>query len=182
MKLKNIRFFLSLSIVCLSLDINAQEVIYKNVKINFSEEWKTQENAQKQFMAFSPNKDVLILSLVYPPNIDEGQKTLIAAQDSIDKLEQIIPNVQVVEKEKQIRSSKGMPLQFTQYSYQMKDETRFLIGATIATNAGIALITFDGKGDTNQSLLKFKKIMDHFEFTKPQNGFLFTEKEINKEH
>lgn len=180
MQLKNIRFFMGLSIVCLSLNISAQEVVYKNVKINFSEEWKTQENAQKQFMAFSPDKNVLVLSLVYPANIDEGQKTLIAAQDSIDKLEQIIPNVQVIEKEKQIKSSKGMPLQFTQYSYQMKDETRFLIGATIASNAGIALITFEGKGDTNQSVTKFKRLIDHFEFTTLQNDFLFTENDINK--
>lgn len=178
MELKKIKFFLGLSFLWLSLNINAQEVIYKNVKINFSEEWKTQENTQKQLIAFSPEKDTLILSVVYPPTVNDGQRALIVAQNSIDALENIIPNVQVIEREKLVTSANGIPVQFTQYLYKVSEETRFLIGATIATNAGIVLITFEGKGDDKQSVDKFNNIINHIRISKPEAGLLFNQGDI----
>lgn len=62
------------------------------------------------------------------------------------------------------KSARGAPFEYIVYS----DKTHhgFFIGVSQGSNAGVMLITYEGKGNTNEALKELKRILDSIKYKK----------------
>lgn len=157
-----------LIIVGINFSIHAQEVTYKNVQINFKQEWSINHGASGELIAFqSDTKKAFILSIHYPQGAEAGAKQLIELANVSKAAMLNVDGVKLVEENVDIALENGMTFQSNIFTTAF--DKRFLMVSTLGSNAGILVITYEGEGtSTANAIREFRGIVEGLKLKMPE--------------
>ena len=162
--------FLCMLLIMLGINfsIYAQEVTYKNVQINFKQEWSINHGASGELIAFqSDTKKAFILSIHYPQGAEAGAKQLIELANVSKPAMLNVDGVKLVEENVDIALENGMTFQSNIFTTAF--DKRFLMVSTLGSNAGILVITYEGEGtSTANAIREFRGIVEGLKLKMPE--------------
>lgn len=173
-------FILFLIIFSFCTNAPAQEVKYKNVIINFKDQWKISQGENGELIALKEaTKQAFIVSMYYPKGIEEGKQYLIASQEIPKQALVRTDGVKLVKENVDIKVDNH--LSFQGNVYMTMYDKRFLISVSLGSNAGILLVTYEGEGnDIDKAIQQFKTLAHEITLEAPKDGLLFNQNDLLK--
>ena len=166
-------------LLSLNSSINAQQVNYKNVQLDFNDHWDIQRGQNDELIALQQKeKKAFILSIYYPQGIEEGMQYLVSALEVPKQNLMQTEGVKLVQENVKIQANDGMSFQANVFT--VNSGKRFLITASLGSNAGVLLTSYEGQGhNISKALAEFKVIAESLSLSPPDQGFLFSSDELN---
>lgn len=155
------KLFILPFLLLISHVVDAAELRFENFSFNFAGNWEvhsTESGSTAAVYKGSDKKREFILTIMQPSNQEEAVKYLKDIQDYITNLDQVNSDYKVETKYTEYKTKYGAP--FMYITYADNNTKGFFIGASLGSNAGILMITFEGSGSPKTGVEEFKEILE----------------------
>lgn len=155
--MKKIFLFFLIMIVGNTLTF-AQNIEYKNLVINFKDNWQVKTGERGELFAMQMDKKkAFMVSIYYPKSVEEGMQYLIASQQIPKQTLIKTDGVKLIKEDIDITLDNGYPFQGNVFT--TNNNQRFLVTASLGSNVGIVLVTYEGEGnDIDNAINEFRDI------------------------